>query len=36
MSTSDNITTLKTLTCDLVKDTLRQIRSHREQHSPDE
>lgn len=34
MSTSDNITTLKTLTWGLVEDTLRQIRSHREQHSP--
>jgi hypothetical protein len=34
MSTDKNITTLKSLTCDLLKDTLRQIRSHREQHSP--
>ena len=34
MSISDNITTLKTLTCKLVEDTLRQIRSHREQYSP--
>lgn len=34
MSISDNITSLKTLTCELVEDTLRQIRSHREQHSP--
>jgi len=34
MCTSENITTLKGLTCDLVKDILRQIRSHREQHSP--
>jgi hypothetical protein len=34
MSVSDNITSLKTLTRNLVEDTLRQIRSHRERHSP--
>jgi hypothetical protein len=34
MSNSDNITSLKTLTQNRMKETLRQIRSHREHHSP--
>ena len=34
MSSSSNIKTLQTLSCDLLEDTLKEIRSHREKNSP--